>query len=166
MKTKFFFLAIWLGLNGSCCAQPQADDPEWVESQTPTPPVFDVARLLHFDVSVNSSMVFGVDPATLLLTSDGVVRYVVVASSPSGVRNVLYEGLRCATAEFKTYGWYSPDGKWRLADKPAWRSIYGHMPSKHTRALASNGLCQGDGPAASVEAMVQQLKLDGKRPGG
>ncbi len=165
MKTKFCCAAFCLALVSACWAQSPADDPEWAESQVPAPPAFDISRLLHFDVSVHSSMVFGVDPATLLLTSDGVVRYVVVATSPSGVRNVFYEGLRCATAQFKTYGWNSSNGKWQLADKPTWRSIYAHMPSKHALALARNGLCQGDGPAASVEAMVRQLKLDGKRLG-
>ena len=44
------------------------------------------------------SLKFGVDPATIVITGDGVVRYVVVASNQEGgAINAFYEGVRCST---------------------------------------------------------------------
>ena len=96
-----------------CCfsstvwAQYVAEEPEWKESSVPPPPAFNVDKLVTFEVSPNSSLVFGVDPASINISkSDGVVRYVMVAANASGARNVMYEGIRCETGEFKTYGQY------------------------------------------------------------
>ena len=60
--------------------------PEWKESEVPPPPAFDVGKLVTFEVSPNASLVYGVDPASISMSkSDGVVRYVMVATSASGV---------------------------------------------------------------------------------
>jgi hypothetical protein len=165
MKTKIWCAAVLLGLASSCWAQSPADDPDWFESDAPPPPAFDLKRLIPFDVPVKTGLVFGLDPATLRVTPDGIVRYVVVASSPNEARNVLYEGLRCATAETKTYGWSDEQRNWRMAAKPVWRSLYQHAPSHHARVLAKNALCQGNGPTVPMETMVQLLKRDGRALG-
>lgn len=162
MKTKVWCAVVLLGWASFCSGQSPADDPDWVESDVLAPPAFDLKRLIPFDVPVKTGLVFGLDPATLMVTPDGVVRYVVVASSPQGARNVLYEGLRCATAETKIYGWSDEQGNWRMAGKPVWRSLYQHAPSHHARVLAKNALCQGNGPTVPLETMVQRLKLDGR----
>ena len=102
---------------------------------------------------------YGVDPASISITqSDGVVRYVMVATSASGARNVMYEGIRCSTGEFKTYARYSADGKWNLVSDPQWRSMFGNMPSKHSLRLAKAGACDNAAPATSVKEIVSRLK--------
>ena len=56
-----------LGLSLTTWAQTLGNDAllDWKESEVPPPPAFDAGKLLTFDVSVGSSLVFGVDPATL-----------------------------------------------------------------------------------------------------
>jgi hypothetical protein len=148
----------------ACAAQVQAqqifaNDAEWKEADAPPPPAFDVNKLILFDVPTSMSLVYGVDPATISISkSDSLVRYVVVATSASGVRNVMYEALRCSTGEFKTYARYSPNGKWSLVSNPQWRSVFDHMPSKHPLRLARAGACDQSAPASSVTELVNKLK--------
>ena len=99
---------------------------------------------------------YGVDPATIFITGDGVVRYVIVASSPGGTVNAFYEGVRCATAEMKTYA-RSTGSEWHTVSAPEWKPVR-NMISLHTAAVAQQGLCRGRAPRASVSDVVMQLK--------
>jgi hypothetical protein len=153
-----------LGLSTSVWSQFAADEPEWKEADVPPPPAFDAGKLIGLDVSPNSSLVYGVDPGSISISqSDGVVRYVMVATSASGARNVMYEGIRCSTGEFKTYARYSADGKWSMVSDPQWRSMFGNMPSKHPLRLAKAGACDNAAPASSVKEMVSRLKNPNSR---
>lgn len=164
MKLKSAFLAtlFLMALNAlsPVWAQTYAlEDPaDWKEIETPPPPAFDLTKLITFEVSLNSQLVYGVDPATIQISNkDGVVRYVIVASNASGARNVMYEGIRCGTGEFKTYARYSGD-KWTSVSKPEWKSMFGNMPSKHALRLAKAGVCDSAAAVQTVDQMVSRLK--------
>jgi len=148
-----------LGLSGAAWAGFADEEVEWKESEAPPPPAFDVGRLVRFEGTPGSSLTYGVDPASISISkADGLVRYVVVASSPSGARNVMYEAIRCATGEFKTYARYSPEGQWRMTSNPEWRSMFDNLPSKHALRLAKAGACDNAAPPASVGQLVSRLK--------
>lgn len=158
-SASIFAAVLLLGLSNSVWSQFAVDEPEWKESDVPPPPALDASKLVGLEVSPNSSLAYGVDPASISITqSDGVVRYVMVATSASGARNVMYEGIRCSTGEFKTYARYSADGKWNLVSDPQWRSMFGNMPSKHPLRLAKAGACDNAAPATSVKEIVSRLK--------
>lgn len=161
MMFRSFVAAAMLGLSLSAAAQFNPDAMDWKEGEVSPAPAFDPGKLLVFDVSAGSSLVYGVDPATLRIGNDGIVRYVMVATSRTGVRNVVYEGIRCSSAEFKTYARHSAEGGWRLLDKPEWRSMFGNMPSRHPIQLAKAGVCSNSAPASSVGEIVQRLKTNG-----
>jgi hypothetical protein len=136
-----------------------ANDAEWKETDAPPPPAFDVNKLILFDVPTSTSLVYGVDPATISISkSDSLVRYVVVATSASGVRNVMYEALRCSSGELKTYARYLPNDKWSLVSNPQWRSVFDNMPSKYPLRRAKAGACDQSAPAGSVTELVNKLK--------
>lgn len=136
-----------------------SNDPDWTESEAPPPPAFDMAKLLTVDVSPNSPMVFGVDPATVNISkSDGIVRYVMVATSPSGVKNAMYEAIRCSTGEVKTYARQSNEGKWNAIERPEWRSMFSNIGSKHALRFAKAGACDNAATVGSVKALVARLK--------
>jgi hypothetical protein len=165
MKLKSAFLAslLLLALNAAGPAQAQVyaqEDPaDWKETEVPPPPAFDVKKLVVFEVSPNSQLVYGVDPASIQISSkDSLVRYVMVATSASGARNVMYEGIRCSTGEFKTYARYSSDGRWVPVSNPEWRSMFGGIPSKHAFRFARAGACDSAAPAPSVDVLVARLK--------
>ena len=80
------------------------------------------ANLFEFPVGGGGDFSFFVDKTSLSVGNDGVVRYVLVARSPSGVDNVSYEGLRCASAEIRRYAIGQPDATWH-GSAGAWQPI-------------------------------------------
>ena len=153
---------LWLGLTILACnavAQVPFTDPDWKESKAPPPPAFNKDKLLPIKMPSYVSLQLGVDPSTLIITPDGIIRYVVVASSPSGVITGLYEGIQCANWTVKTYARYSTNGPWSLVQDPQWLPLNGNIPSKHAIALARQGVCEnGANAASSVTNIIQALK--------
>ncbi len=124
----------------------------------PPAPDFSVDRLVTFDVSSSGSLRYGVDPATIKITPDGIVRYVMVASS-AGATTALYEGIRCATSEYKTYARRSAGGAWRVSQNVEWKTYRGGANAMHTYSLAKQGICTGgNAPQSSVDRMVRTLE--------
>lgn len=152
-------LLLACALGSSAWAQLTLDAVDWKESEVPPPPAFDIGKLVTFEVSVTSALVYGVDPASVRISqADGVVRYVMVASSASGAQNVMYEGIRCATGELKTYARYAPEGGWKAVSQPEWRSLFSNMPSKHALQFARAGGCDNASVPPSVAVLVSRLK--------
>ncbi|MGJ7489234.1 CNP1-like family protein [Variovorax sp. ZT4R33] len=149
-------LACLLGATGGASAQ-LFENPEWKESAVPPPPAFDENRLVPIDMPRYMTLKFGVDPATIAITGDGVVRYVVVANNKAGgASNAFYEGVRCATGEMKSYARYGGAG-WETVPNPEWKKMFS-LNSSYTLALSQQGLCRGAAPRGSVNEMVQRLK--------
>lgn len=147
-------------------AQPTTEDPDWKESDVPPPPAFDVSKLVLFEVSSQSTLVYGVDPATVDISKkDGIVRYVMVASSPSGARNVMYEGLRCGTGEYKTYARHSTEGGWKMTGQTDWRTLFGNSGALHALRFAQAGGCDNHSIPLSVRELVTSLKSATLRAG-
>jgi hypothetical protein len=161
MTLKLFsgvFAGLLLCAASTAWALPSYDEAEWKEAEVSSAPAFDVKKLVTLEVSPSSSLVYGVDPATIEISrSDSVVRYVMVATSASGATNVMYEGIRCSTGEFKTYARYASDGRWTMLENPQWRSFL-DAPSRHALRFARAGACDGAAPVSSVQVLVRRLK--------
>jgi hypothetical protein len=154
---KFFWLGLTLLAFGAA-AQVVAD-PDWKETETPPPPAFNKDKLIAIEMPNYVTLRLGVDPATLSIDPDGVVRYVVVASNATGSISAMYEGIRCASGEVKTYARYAPGGPWTSVQNPQWQGLNDNLPSKHAKALAKQGICDGRTIAgSSVAAIVDALK--------
>lgn len=141
-------------------AQGLIDSADWVEGEAPPPPALQLDALIPFQVSVHASLRYGVDPASVSVGTDGVIRYVMVARSDSGALNAWYEGLRCASAEVKTYARWRPGnpGSWGLVQAPEWRELVGHHASRAALVLARNGFCQGNTPNSPPSRMLRELR--------
>lgn len=134
-------------------------DPDWKEADVPAPPTFSTKQLLPIEMPSYVSLQFGVDPATLTITFDGIVRYVMVATNASGSVNAMYEGIRCATGEVKTYARSNASGVWTNVTEPPWRNMSDNLPSKHALAFARQGACDGRSvPASSTADIIRALK--------
>jgi hypothetical protein len=148
-------LACILGASSLAHAQ-LFEDPDWKETEVPPPPAFNQDKLVGIDMPRYMSLKFGVDPATIKVTGDGVVRYVVVAANrEDGGFNAFYEGVRCATDEFKTYARFG-NGTWEQQRDPEWMR-FNERSARYVYALARQGLCRGHAPRASVSEMVRNL---------
>ncbi|MBS0454773.1 MAG: hypothetical protein JSS14_26035 [Proteobacteria bacterium] len=133
-------------------------DLDWKESPVPPAPEFDARRMIEIDMPRVYDLKYGVDPKTLAITSDGVVRYVAIAKStgPGAAVNAFYDGVRCATGEIKTYARYSGDS-WHPVENPEWVSL-NLAKTRYSLALARQALCRSAAPRLTTDEMVRALR--------
>jgi len=150
-------LALGVAALGSAHAQIFTERND-AELEAPPPPAFDADRALPISMPMYSALDFMLDPNTITIGTDGVVRYVVIARSKrgTGAVNAFYEGMRCSAASIKTYATHSGDS-WNAVTHPEWRA-FREMRSSYGVELAKQAICRGDAPRESVEDMVRALK--------
>ncbi len=134
------------------------DTKSWQELLAELPPAPRDADLVTFSVSGASQYRFAIDAYTLSIGSDGVYRYVLVATSPAGSRNVTYEGIRCETAEKKLYAIGQPDGSWVRARSAAWTRIEEVGNNRQQAALMKEYFCIDSYPTRTVNEILVRLR--------
>lgn len=128
------------------------------EEQVVAPPAFDRARLVELALAAPADFRYFVDPATLSVGADRIVRYVMVARSPSGVENVSFEGLRCP-GEYRLLAVGRPDGSW--GGRPSeWR------PVPRDARMAQNALSRRYFCPVRLAIRSPQEGVDALRAGG
>jgi hypothetical protein len=150
--------ALAVGVAGAAPAGNYPAEVEWVEAAVPDAPTFSTAQGIAIDLPHHVSVKVALDPATLVIGSDGVVRYVVYMTNLSGSVSAVYEGIRCTTDEVKTYARWSPSSQWTRTTEPAWKEINSNLPFKHAFAIARQGACEVHLPRSSVAEIVRALK--------
>ena len=133
----------------------------WTEDKlTSLPPLPQPnAKLLPFDVSNNTPLTFAIDPASLSIGKDGVVRYSIVITTPSGGRNVNYEGIRCETYEWRLYASLNADHDgWDQTVANDWSRIEKGTLNAYHSALFTDYFCANKMPVGTASAIVQNLR--------
>lgn len=158
---------IALLLIAGCSTRP-AEQSEWErENRKPVPkeaevglPAYPVpGRLIEFDRTSAADFHYFIDPQTLSVDKeDGIVRYVLVARSVSGVQNVSYEGLRCESAEYRFYAFGRADGTWSRS-RSDWRSLVQGPPLQ--RLLYADYFCPQKVPILNAADGVRALEQGG-----
>jgi hypothetical protein len=99
------------------------------------------------------------DPGSLSVGDDGVVRYAALITSESGVRNALYEGLRCSDRQYKTYA-FGSDNRWQPMYRPAWKAVElaEQGPYRFRRVLQASYLCDTYRRTLPKEAILSRLR--------
>jgi len=131
----------------------------WQEGEVKLPAFPRDDGLIEFFVSGASSFRFFIDPASLLPGRDGVVRYTLIARSPSGYSNISYEGIRCATNSYRVYA-LGNNGSWTRQDSD-WRRIEGKSVQRWHNILRSDFFCP-----VSIPIWTAAEGLDALRRGG
>jgi hypothetical protein len=138
-------------------AQLVPPDPDWREADAPPPPALKTEGLIPLEIP-GSGLRYGVDPSSVSVTGDGVVRYVVVATSSSGAINALYEGIHCSTGEFKVYARLNAGSGWVIAKDPIWHAFEDVPQSRHSLLVARTAACMGHGPNGTAAQVVHDLR--------
>jgi hypothetical protein len=139
-------------------AQPRLfEDPDWKELEAPPPPALNTRGLIALDIPA-SALRFGIDPKSVSVGSDRIVRYVVVATSSSGTVNAFYEGIRCEGGEVKVYARHNPDSGWVPARSIEWQPLQSTPNSRHSLFIARNGVCLGRGVNGNASQIVSDLR--------
>jgi hypothetical protein len=116
-------------------------------------------KLLSFDVSNNTPLRFGIDPASLTVGSDGVVRYTIVITTPTGARNVNYEGIRCDTFEWRLYASLDADHNgWDQTVANDWSRIEEGSLNAYHAALYHDYFCANKLPVAKASGIVENMR--------
>ena len=157
MLRRFLALAVLAGASWSASAQLMPADPDWKEQEAPPPPALRTTGLIPLDVP-GSSLRFGIDPNSVAIGADRVIRYVVVATSPSGAVNAMYEGLRCNTGEVRVFARHNPDSGWVPAANSLWQPVHTVPNNRYSLLIARNGACVGHGPNDSAAQIVRDLR--------
>lgn len=106
------------------------------------PPPLDRRRLVEIKLRVAASTDFRyfIDWASVSAGEDRIVRYVLVARSPSGSENVTFEGIRCPK-EYRVYAVGRGDDSWGGVPSE-WRPVP-HAPNAVQPALVGQYFCPG-----------------------
>lgn len=132
----------------------------WQEGEVKLPAYPKTEGLLEFFVSGASSFRFFIDPASLSPgNKDGVVRYTLIARSPSGYSNISYEGIRCATSSYRVYA-TGNEGRWMPKDAE-WRPIEPKTVQRWHLVLRSTYFCPVRIPIWTVAEGLDALRRGG-----
>lgn len=134
------------------------EEKPWEEQKALLPPYPEQRNLVGFDMGSTSDFRFFVDAASLSVGRDEVVRFVLVAVSPSGAANVSFEGLRCKTRERKLYAVGRADKSWVEARRVEWQRFRNDDRNPYAAVLAEDFFC----PARSVVRTAEEA-LDALR---
>jgi hypothetical protein len=134
------------------------EEKPWNELEARLPPPPKQENLLPFYVSAASNNQFFIDGESISSGTDGIVRYTLIAQSPTGVRNISFEGMRCATSELKRYAFGREDGSWGRARNVQWMPIQYKDSNRQHHMLFDDFLCPRRFPVKNREEAMQAFK--------
>jgi hypothetical protein len=160
----FVFLLAACGGSGPKSDWEQANEEKLpaAEQQPDALPAFPAPQrgeLIEFYVAATSEFRFFVDAASLSVSNDGIVRYILVARSSAGAENVSFEGMRCTTGEVRIYA-LGRDGAW-VGRPTDWRAIEPRSVQRWHNALYRDYFCPQREPIVSAAEGVLALRMGG-----
>lgn len=130
----------------------------WREQPAELPAYPDEGRLIEAAVTTgNYPYRVYIDPETLSVGADRVVRYTVVVTSAAGARNVAYEGIRCSTREYRRYA-YGANGTWQALDDIPWERIRETGMGHYRYALYRGYLCDTTSDTLKRDKILRRLR--------
>lgn len=130
-----------------------------IDVQFPSPPASDA--LIPLYVSAATANHFYIDGPSLSLGADQVIRYVLVVETPSGVRNVTFEGMRCESKSRRIYASGRPDGTWSKARHSDWVRISDAYANRQHAVLFLEYFCPFGNPVRTADEARNALVRGG-----
>ena len=118
------------------------------------------STLLPFYVSQHTVFKFAVDTDSILIGADGVTRYIVVMTNPSGGQQAQYEGIRCDSFQWRLYGTLE-NNIWKENPLSSWRGIQSNVPNRYQAALAQGAFCNFNTQEKNIKTILQSLNPNG-----
>jgi hypothetical protein len=114
------------------------------------------STLLPFYVTKTTVFKFAVGTDSILIGKDGVTRYIVVITNPSGEQQAQYEGIRCDSFQWRLYGAFE-NNAWRENPLSSWREIQTKVPNRYQAALAQGAFCSFGKQEKSMSTILESL---------
>lgn len=119
------------------------------------------AAWLKFSVRRFTEHTAALDPASISIGGDGITRYSLMIRSSKGADNVSFEGIRCATKEWKMYATGRANGSWSRVPAPVWRPVGQTGLNAVRLTLYEEFVCGRDGATPpNAQAVVSKIKKD------
>jgi hypothetical protein len=112
--------------------------------------------LQPFYVSQTTIFKFAIDTNSILIGSDGITRYIVVITNPSGGQQSQYEGIRCDSFQWRLYGTID-NNKWNENPLGSWAAIKSNTPNRYQAALAQSVFCNFASQEKSMTILMKAL---------
>lgn len=117
------------------------------------------ASLLQVPIPAGSNLRFMVDPASVARVELSLVRYTLVVRSPSGFRNISYEGLDCSNNTWHVYAtWSQADARWVANPGQQWRRADPASNTDVHGVLDRDYWCDGRWAAGDAPRLVRRLR--------
>jgi hypothetical protein len=139
---------------------------EWKEIEAPAPAFPKEGKLVQVQVGNRESHRYYIDPDSVALGKDGVMRYTAVVKTTGGATNVSFEGIRCDTRERKIYAVGRGDGTWAAARDPKWHWIERSMGPPVYYSLWRDYFCAERKMPTPPKRAVEAIKRGTPLPGG
>ena len=134
------------------------EDAPWKEAKALLPAYPDQADLVAITGPAEyKNYDYLIDVKNLRVDPDGVVRYTIVIRAPGGSQNVMFEGLKCASGEYKTYA-YGQANKFFSRKSVSWRPVSSRSAMGYTRNLANSYFCNNLGEVLKQHEIVKNIK--------
>lgn len=134
----------------------------WREQQVELPAYPEEGRLLEAAIaSGNYPYRVYIDPESLSVGADRVVRYAAVITSAAGARNITYEGLRCGSRDYRRYA-YGTNGNWQALDGMPWERIMESGMGHYRYRLYRDYLCDATSDTLKRDEILRRLRYPGR----
>ena len=98
---------------------------EFIEDAVNLPKYPDTDNLLKVNIDASlGKFDYFIDPDSLSIGRDDVVAVTVVITSSRGAKNVMFEGYRCDTREYKTFAYGTTNKSFYAVPDSQWKQIY------------------------------------------
>lgn len=168
LKLISYFILILFTINTTVYADDEisyASDnwQNWKEHEVTSFPEFDLKRSIAIELDPHSQLQWYVDPNTISIGEDRIVRYVVLAVSKSNIINASYEGIFCKNNTYKVYARAIGQAdqstfKWREISTQEWKELANAPPFGHERTLARLVMCEQSSSPKDVISILSRLK--------
>lgn len=159
--TAALMLTFALGANSAAAQLLSLGDGSLPEDTPPPPPAeLRTDRLIDIEMPAGSAIRMGIVPSSIQPNAKtGIVRYVVIARGPAAL-NATYEGIRCATAQYRIYARKVQDDPWREDLDSPWQSIRqtDGATTRYRWDLARNGMCLGTTVRGTASQIERELR--------
>jgi hypothetical protein len=136
----------------------------WNELETQLPGVPKTDNLIRIDPGPATAHQYFVDKASVSAASDGVVRYSMIIKTAGGAKTINFEGMRCASGEWKVYAFGRPDGTWARNKYARWYTVKDRETGGYHKELFYHYFCTVEGPA-DMKAIEKAWREGGLRRG-
>ncbi|RRQ21115.1 hypothetical protein D6C00_03495 [Thiohalobacter thiocyanaticus] len=140
------------------------DDDKWQELETRLPAFPDPGQFRALPSQLpDTRLEIQLDPDSIRVDEDGVIRYLLRIQSPGGAGNLFYEGLRCETGEYRTYAYATSGDSWQRMRGADWQGLNSGGTARYRRFLHQHYFCEPTEGSLSVDEIRKRVRYGAPR---